>query len=69
VVVLPVIAIIATVALIYQEWARLDYPLLGRIFDLISAIGVAVSFALYRIVPLASGAVKKLLKRDQAPSP
>jgi hypothetical protein len=60
VVVLPVIAIIATSVLIYQEWARLDYPLLGKIFDLISASGVAVSFALYRIVPLASGIVNKL---------
>jgi hypothetical protein len=58
VVVLPVIAIIATVVLIYQEWARLDYPILSRIFDLISASGIAVSFVLYRIVPLASGAVK-----------
>jgi hypothetical protein len=62
VVVLPVIAIIATGVLIYQEWAGLEYPLLGKIFDLISASGVAVSFALYRIVPLASGAVKRLGK-------
>ena len=59
VVVLPVIAIIATVVLIYQEWTRLDYTLLSRIFDLVSASGVAVSFALYRIVPLVSGVVKK----------
>ena len=59
VIVLPVIAIIVTVVLIYQEWARLDYPLLSRIFDLISASGIAVSFALYRIVPLASAAVKR----------
>lgn len=50
---LPVIAIIATGVLIYQEWARLEYPLLGRVFDLISASGGAVSFALYRIIPLA----------------
>jgi hypothetical protein len=69
VVVLPVIIIIATVALIYQEWTNLQYPLLGKIFDLISASSVAVSFALYRIVPLALGAAKKLKKRDQAPSP
>src|SRR3712207_6761355 len=34
VVVLPVIAIVVTVVLIYQEWARLEYPLLGKIFDL-----------------------------------
>ncbi len=67
VVVLPAIAIIATGALIYQEWAGLEYPLLGRIFDSISAIGVLVSFALYRIVPLASGVVKKLKQRHQAP--
>src|SRR5215211_6194450 len=59
VVVLPVIAITATGVLIYQEWAGLEYPLLGKIFDLISASGVSVSFALYRIVPLASGVVKK----------
>jgi hypothetical protein len=60
VVVLPVIAIIVTVVLIYNEWARLDYPLLGKLFDVISASGIAVSFVLYRIVPLASGIVKKL---------
>src|SRR3712207_5106984 len=64
VVVLPVIAIIATGVLIYQEWTGLEYPLLGKIFDLVSASGVLVSFALYRIVPLASRAVKKLKKRD-----
>jgi hypothetical protein len=46
VVVLPVIAIIATGVLIYNEWAKLNYPLLGNIFDLVSASGVAVSFAL-----------------------
>jgi hypothetical protein len=69
VIVLPVVAIIATGVLIYQEWVGLEYPLLGKIFDLISACGVAVSFALYRIVPLASGAVKKLKKRRQPPSP
>jgi hypothetical protein len=63
-----VIAIIATGVLIYQEWARLEYPLLGKIFDLVSASGVAVSFALYRIVPLVSGAVDKLSERDQPPS-
>jgi hypothetical protein len=68
VVVLPVIAIIATVALIYQEWTWLDYPLLVRIFDLVSASGIAVSFALYRIVPLVSGAIDKLSKRDQSPN-
>jgi hypothetical protein len=51
---------VATVVLIYQEWARLAYPLLSRIFDLTSASGVAVSYALYRIVPLASGVIKKL---------
>jgi hypothetical protein len=60
VVVLPVIASIVTVVLIYNEWARLDYPLLGKLFDVISASGIAVSFVLYRIVPLASGIVKKL---------
>src|SRR5918995_7024935 len=65
VVVLPVIAIIATGVLIYQEWARLEYPLLGRIFDLISASGVAVSFVLYRIVPLTSGVIEALKERDQ----
>jgi|SRR5215211_5672213 len=68
VVVLPTIAIIATAVLIYQEWTRLDYPLLGKIIDLVSASGVLVSFALYRIVPLAAGAVKKLKKRPQASS-
>src|SRR5215217_3768933 len=57
-VVLPVIVIIATCVLIFQEWTRLEYPLLSRIFDLISASGIAVSFILYRIVPLASAAVK-----------
>src|SRR5215207_7486688 len=64
VVVLPVIAIIATVVLIFQEWTRLEYPLLSRIFDLISASGIAVSFILYRIVPLASAAVKNQ-EKDQ----
>jgi len=57
--ILPIIAIIATGALIYQELVRLEYPLLSRIIDLVSASGVMVSFALYRIVPLASAAVKK----------
>lgn len=61
-VILPVIAIIATGVLIYQEWARLEYSLLGKIIDLVSASGVLVSFALYRIVPLASGVVKELKK-------
>jgi hypothetical protein len=68
VVVLPVIAIIATGVLIYQEWEGLNYPLLSRIFDVISASGIAVSFALYRIVPLASGVVKRLKKGHQAPT-
>jgi hypothetical protein len=68
VVVLPVIAIIATGVLIYQEWVGLGYPLLGRIFDLISASGIAVSFAFYRIVPLGSGAVDKLRERGQPPT-
>ena len=68
VIVLPVVAIIATGVLIYNEWAKLNYPLLGNIFDLVSASGVAVSFALYRIVPLASGAVDKLSERRQPPS-
>src|SRR5215208_7106698 len=58
-VVLPVIAIIATGALMYNEWARVEYPLLGKLIDLVSASGIAVSFALYRIVPLVSGAVKR----------
>src|SRR5215211_1581584 len=68
VIVLPVVAIIATGVLIYNEWAKLNYPLLGNIFDLVSASGVAVSFALYRIVPLAAGAVDKLSERRQPPS-
>jgi hypothetical protein len=34
VIVLPVIAIIATGVLIFNEWAKLGYPLLGNIFDL-----------------------------------
>jgi hypothetical protein len=68
VVVLPVIAIIATGVLIYNEWAKLNYPLLGNIFDLVSASGVAASFALYRIAPLVSGAVDKLSERRQPPS-
>jgi hypothetical protein len=68
VIVLPVVAIIATGVLIYNEWAKLNYPLLGNIFDLVSASGVAVSFALYRIVPLASGAIDKLSERRQPPS-
>jgi hypothetical protein len=34
VIVLPVVAIIATGVLIYNEWAKLNYPLLGNIFDL-----------------------------------
>jgi len=59
VVVLAVIVIIDTGVLIYQKWASLEYPLLGNIFDLVSASGVAVSFVLYRIVPLVSGAVNK----------
>jgi len=67
VVVLPIIAIIATGVLIYNEWAKLNYPLLGNIFDLVSASGVAVSLVLYRIVPLASGAVVKLSERHQPP--
>jgi hypothetical protein len=69
VVVLPVIVIIATGVLIYQEWAVLEYPLLGKVFDLVSASGVAVSFALYRLVPLASGVLKRLKKQNQPPSP
>jgi hypothetical protein len=68
VVVLPVIAIIATGALIYNEWAKLEYPLLGNIFDLVSASGVAASFVLSRIVPLVSGAVNKPNERPQPPN-
>jgi hypothetical protein len=68
VIVLPVIAIVATGVLIYQEWMRLEYPFIIRILDLVSAIGVLVSFALYRIVPLVSGAVDKVSERDQPPS-
>jgi hypothetical protein len=68
VVVLPAIAIVATCVLIYQEWIRLEYPLLYKLFDLVSAIGIFVSFALYRIIPLVSGAVNKLNQRRQSPS-
>jgi hypothetical protein len=68
VIVLPVIAIIATGVLIYNEWAKLGYPLLGNIFDLVSASGVAVSLVLYRIVPLVSGAANKPNERHQPTS-
>jgi hypothetical protein len=68
VVVLPVIAIIATGALLYEEWTRLEYPLVGKLIDLVSASGVAVSIVLYRIVPLVSGAVNRLNERPQSPS-
>jgi hypothetical protein len=68
VIVLPVIAIIATGVLIYNEWAKLGYPLLGNIFDLVSASGVAVSLVLYRIVPLVSGAVNRPNERRQPPN-
>ena len=68
VIVLPVIAIIATGVLIYNEWTKLGYPLLGNIFDLVCASGVAVSFVLYRIVPLISGTIDKLSERHQPPN-
>jgi hypothetical protein len=68
VIVIPVIGIIATGVLIYNEWAKLDYSLLSKLIDLVSASGVAVSFALYRIVPLVSGALDKLSEQHQPPS-
>ncbi len=54
--------------LIYNEWAKLNYPLLGNIFDLVSASGVAVSLVLYRIVPLVSGAANKSNEQHRPPS-
>jgi hypothetical protein len=63
VVILPVIAVIATSVLIFQEWVGLKYSLLSKILDSISASGVLISFTLYRIAPWVLRAVQNVKER------
>lgn len=59
-VVLPVIAILATGVLIYEEIAGLNYSVLNKILDGGVAVYIALSFFLYRIVPLLKAVWDKL---------
>lgn len=51
-IVLPVIAVLATIVLIYEEIEGLSYPILNKILDSGVALYIVVSFFLYRIFPL-----------------
>lgn len=55
VVLLPAVIIGASIAMVYQEWAKLDLPILHRLVDTVLAISVIVLFALYRVQPKVAG--------------
>lgn len=47
----PVAALLATVVLQASEWTGLAYPVAYKLFDSVMALGIAVSFYLYRVHP------------------
>ncbi len=51
VVLFPLVAGVATVALIWSEWAGLPYPAPHKALDSVLAAAVVASFALYRTLP------------------
>ncbi len=51
VVLFPVAALLATVVLQVSEWTGLTYPIGYKLFDSVMALGIAVSFYLYRVHP------------------
>jgi len=63
-VVLPVIAIAATGVLIYEEITGLEHSVLNKVLDGGIAFYIALSFFLYRIVPLLKEVHKKLSASD-----
>ncbi len=63
-VVLPVIAILATGVLIYEEITGLRYSVLNKLLDGGIAVYIALSLFLYRIVPLLKAIRDKLLQND-----
>lgn len=61
----PLAALLATVVLQSFEWHGLMYPTPYKFFDSVMAIGIAVSFYLYRVQPLVT---TKLASPHAAPN-
>jgi hypothetical protein len=54
VVIFPLIAFVATIGLIWLEWAQLSYPLFFRVLDTLFAVALIFFFILYRVQPYFS---------------